>query len=82
MARVVTEAEVRGCLAASYLDSVASLEVPSVAYGLKYADLSALQCIYLNGAEQTLEYLPDDPTSEPGEPWLLKKEQGESICPE
>ena len=26
----------------------------------------------------TLDYLPGDPTLEPGEPWLLKKEPGES----
>lgn len=68
----MTEAEVRGCLAANYIDSIASLDVPCFAYGLKYNISSAKQRVYKNGQDLSLVYLPDDPTSERGKPWLLK----------
>jgi len=37
----ITEAEVRGCLAADLIDSTVSFNLPSVAYGIKFTQASA-----------------------------------------
>jgi glucan phosphorylase len=67
------EAEVRGCLAANDLDSIVCFNLPSSAFGFKFSESSAKQCLYQDDNVTTLEYLPDEPTTERGKPWLFPK---------